>query len=214
MARGWFITFEGGEGVGKSTQISRLAARLSGSGRTVLTTREPGGSPGAEAIREMLVNGAADRWSPQVEALLMNAARRDHIERTIRPALARGDIVLCDRFADSTRVYQGAAGGVSSEVLSILEELVIEECRPGLTFVLDLPAEEGLARARSRQAGEGRFEAKGLAFHQKLREAFVGLAAQEPERCAVIDAKGAVEEVAARIWTVLAKRAPELILGP
>ncbi len=162
----------------------------------------------------MLVNGAADRWSPQVEALLMNAARRDHIERTIRPALARGDIVLCDRFADSTRVYQGAAGGVSSEVLSILEELVIEECRPGLTFVLDLPAEEGLARARSRQAGEGRFEAKGLAFHQKLREAFVGLAAQEPERCAVIDAKGAVEEVAARIWTVLAKRAPELILGP
>ena len=200
MPRGVFITFEGGEGTGKSTQVARLARRLEGLGREVVTTREPGGSPGGEAIRALLVSGAVDRWSALSEALLMNAARRDHVERVIRPALARGAWVICDRFADSSRAYQGVAGGVDLGVIAALETAVVGETRPDLTLILDLPIALGLARAASRPGAEARFEAKGEAFHSQLRDAFLEIAGREPERCRVIDAGGDPDAVEARIW--------------
>jgi dTMP kinase len=206
MSRGIFITFEGGEGAGKSTQVRRLAERLRAAGREVVVTREPGGSPGAEAIRSLLVSGAADRWSSISEALLMNAARRDHVEKLIAPALARGDVVVCDRFADSTRAYQGAAGGAPADLIAMLESPVIGDCRPDLTLVLDLPVEIGLARAASRGGAEARFEAKGAAFHAAIRQAFLDIAAVEPERCVVVDASGAPELVAEAVWAAVEAR--------
>jgi len=206
VARGRFITFEGGEGTGKSTQLRRLADRLRSEGRIVVATREPGGSPGAETIRDLLVNGAADRWSPVTETLLMYAARRDHIERVIAPALARGDWVVCDRFADSTRAYQGAAGGTDPALIAALEAHVLGEVRPDLTLVLDLPVETGLARAASRPGAETRFESKGQAFHARLREAFLAIAVAEPGRCAVIDAAGDMDQVAAAVWAAVETR--------
>jgi dTMP kinase len=205
VTAGRFITLEGGEGAGKSTQLARLARRLS-PGREVVVTREPGGSPGGEAIRGLLVSGDIDRWSPLTEALLVNAARRDHVERIINPALEAGAVVLCDRFADSTRAYQGLAGGVSTEVIAALEKAVLGELRPDLTLILDLPAPEGLERAAARSVGEGRFEAKGEAFHRRLREAFLRIAADESDRCVVIDAAGAPDEVEARIWARVTSR--------
>jgi dTMP kinase len=201
VARGRFITLEGGEGAGKSTQIRRLSQRLADLGIDVVTTREPGGSPGAEAIRDLVLNGAADRWSPTTETLLMYAARRDHIERTIAPALERGAWVLCDRFADSTRAYQGGAGGADPALIAALEAAVLSEARPDLTLILDLPVEVGLERAASRGGGEARFESKGLEFHRRLRQAFLSIAEDEPDRCAIIDASGAVEAVEARLWS-------------
>ncbi len=206
MARGRFITFEGGEGGGKSTQVKRLVARLQAAGITVVATREPGGSPGAEAIREIVLKGAADRWSPITETLLMYAARRDHIERVIAPALARGDWVVCDRFADSTRAYQGGAGGVDSGLIDALEAEVLGETRPDLTLVFDLPPEVGLERAHARAGSEMRFESKGLAFHARLREAFAAIAAGEPERCAVIDATRTMDEVDGEVWRTVSER--------
>ncbi len=203
MTRGRFISLEGGEGAGKSTQVRTLLARLSAAGVEAVATREPGGSPGAEAIRDLLVNGAADRWSATAETLLVYAARRDHIERLIRPALARGAWVVCDRFADSTRAYQGQAGGAPAALIDALETLVMEDTRPDLTLILDLPVQVGLDRAAARGGGEGRFEAKGLAFHQALRDAFLAIAAAEPERCQVIDAVGDEPAVAARIWAAV-----------
>jgi dTMP kinase len=200
VSGGFFITFEGGEGAGKSTQLRRLAERLEASGREIVRTREPGGSPGAEAIRALLVTGEADRWSPTTETLLMYAARRDHIERLIRPALARGAIVLCDRFSDSTRAYQGAGGGAGRGLIAALESEVLDGLRPDLTVVLDLPAEIGLVRAASRGGGEARFESKGLAFHARLRAGFLAIAASEPQRCAVIDAARDEVTVAAAVW--------------
>ena len=164
MTRGRFITFEGGEGAGKSTQVQRLAARLKAAGREVVTTREPGGSPGAESIRDIVLRGEADRWSPVTETLLMYAARRDHVERVIRPALERGAWVVCDRFADSTRAYQGAAGGTDPALIAALETHILEDTRPDLTLVFDLPVEVGLERAYARAGAEMRFESKGLAF--------------------------------------------------
>ena len=212
MARGYFITFEGGEGAGKSTQLRRLGDRLEAAGRVVVRTREPGGSPGAEAIRALLVTGEADRWSPMTETLLMYAARRDHVERVIRPALDRGAIVLCDRFADSTRAYQGAGGGAAATLISALEAAVLGDLRPDLTLMLDLPVDIGLARAASRGGGEARFEAKGAPFHARLRAAFLAIADAEPERCAVIDATRDEAAVAAAVWewvrTRLAARRP------
>jgi dTMP kinase len=205
VTRGRFITFEGGEGAGKSTQLKRLAGRLSGLGLDVVATREPGGSPGAEAIRELVLNGAADRWSPVTETLLMYAARRDHIERVIAPALARGAWVVCDRFADSTRAYQGAAGGTDPALIATLEAQVLDDARPDLTLVFDLPPEAGLARAQAR-GGELRFESKGLAFHRRLREAFLAIARDEPRRCAVIDAAAAIETVEAAVWEAVRAR--------
>jgi len=205
VAQGRFITFEGGEGAGKSTQVRRLAARL-GAGREVVATREPGGSPGAEAIRALLVQGEADRWSPVTETLLMYAARRDHIERVIAPALERGAWVVCDRFADSTRAYQGAAGGTDPALIRTLETAILGAVRPDLTLVLDLPVAEGLSRAGGRGDAEGRFESKGAAFHERLRQAFLDIAAAEPERCVVIDATRTPDEVEALIWAAVADR--------
>jgi dTMP kinase len=205
VTRGRFITFEGGEGAGKSTQVRRLAERLRGRGEVVVT-REPGGSPGAEAIRALLVSGPVERWSPISETLLMYAARRDHIERVIAPTLARGAWVICDRFYDSSRAYQGAAGGAPASLLSALEADVVGELIPDLTLILDLPAEVGLARASKRGKREGRFEAKGLAFHEKLRAAFLNIAAAEPERCVVIDADAGMDVVTDRIGAALDRR--------
>ena len=206
MTRGRFITFEGGEGAGKSTQAQRLAARLKADGREVVTTREPGGSSGAESIRDLVLKGAADRWSPVTETLLMYAARRDHVERVIRPALERGAWVICDRFADSTRAYQGAAGGVDSKFISALEAYILETTRPDLTLVFDLPAELGLERAHARAGAEMRFESKGMAFHERLREGFRAIAAAEPDRCALIDATAAMDAVEAAVWAAVADR--------
>jgi dTMP kinase len=203
---GIFITFEGGEGAGKSTQIRRLAERLRAGGRDVVLTREPGGSPGAESIRELLLNGETDRWSPLTEALLMNAARRDHIERVIAPALARGTVVLCDRFADSTRAYQGAGGQVATAVIAQLEAAVVGDMRPDLTLIFDLPVAEGLRRALSRNGGEERFEAKGAAFHERLRAAYLEIARTEPERCVVIDATATLDAVEAAILAAVQPR--------
>jgi dTMP kinase len=211
---GVFITLEGGEGTGKSTQARRLGAALEAQGHKVLLTREPGGAPGAEEIRSLLVTGEADRWTPLGETLLLCAARQEHLERTIRPALAEGRWVICDRFADSTSAYQGAAHGVPHTAIQALRILVVGATEPDLTLVLDLPAEEGLARAAKRTDGAGassdgaetRFERLGLDFHKRLREAFLDIAEDAPERCAVVDARGDEETVAARIWTAVRAR--------
>lgn len=208
MAQGRFITFEGGEGAGKSTQLQRLAARLAVGGQEVVATREPGGSPGAEAIRELVLKGSADRWSPVTETLLMYAARRDHVERVIRPALARGAWVVCDRFADSTRAYQGAAGGTDPGLIAALETYILEDTRPDLTLIFDLPVAVGLERAHVRAGAEMRFESKGQAFHERLREGFLAIAKAEPERCAVIDATGPLNAVEERVWAAVEARLP------
>lgn len=211
MTRGRFITFEGGEGAGKSTQVRILAERLRGAGHEVVATREPGGSDGAEAIRGLLLTGDADRWSAVSETLLMYAARRDHIERTIRPALERGAWVISDRFADSSRAYQGAGGGVARGLLAAMETFVVEDTRPDLTLILDLPVEQGLERAGLRGGAEMRFESKGVAFHQRLRDAFLEIAAAEPGRCAVVAADQTPDQVSAAIWSAVAQRLP---VGP
>jgi dTMP kinase len=206
VSRGWFITFEGGEGGGKSTQARTLAARLRSLGREVVTTREPGGSPGAEDIRNLLVNGEPERWSPITETLLMYAARRDHLERVIRPGLERGAVVLCDRFADSTRAYQGAAGGAPAGLIADLERDVLQGTTPDLTLILDLSEEEGLKRAHGRGGAEARFEGKGAEFHRRLRQAFLDIAKAEPDRCVVIDAAHPQDAVAEDIWSAVSGR--------
>ncbi len=206
MAQGRFISFEGGEGAGKSTQLKRLVARIEADGREAVATREPGGSPGAESIRDLVLKGSADRWSPVTETLLMYAARRDHLERVIRPALGRGAWVVCDRFADSTRAYQGAAGGTNPALIAALEVHILEDARPDLTLIFDLPVAIGLARAQARAGAEMRFESKGLGFHERLRESFLAIAKMEPERCVVIDATGSPDEVEARVWAMVTDR--------
>lgn len=215
-SRGVFITFEGGEGAGKSTQIARLAATLRArSGRGVCVTREPGGSPRAEALRTALLAGVAKPYGPFAEALLFSAARLDHLDRLIRPALQRGEIVLCDRFIDSTRAYQGAAGGLEPGTVAALERVVVGPTRPDLTLILDLAPEAGLARAAGRGArtgqGADRFEAESLGFHVRLREAFLAIARAEPQRCAVIDAGQDPEAVEAAIRAAVATRLPDLL---
>jgi dTMP kinase len=206
VTSGFFITFEGGEGAGKSTQARRLAERLRGEGRAVTLTREPGGSSGAEAIRDLLVRGDADRWSPITETLLMYAARRDHVERTIAPALARCEVVVCDRFLDSTRAYQGAGGGAPRALIAALEDAVVGEAKPDLTLVFDLSVDVGLARAAARGEGEARFESKGRDFHERLRAAYLAIAEAEPGRCVLIDADGDLDAVEARIWAAVEAR--------
>jgi dTMP kinase len=184
-----FVTFEGGEGSGKSTQARRLAEHLQMLGHRVCLTREPGGTASGEKIRDLVVSGATDAWSPIAEALLMNAARDAHLQEVIRPALEDGKTVLCDRFLDSTRVYQGTAGGCPRDLIDTLEQHVVGKTRPDLTLVFDLDPLIGLARATERSQGHGvRFENKGLAFHQKLRIGFLDIAKAEPKRCFVIDA--------------------------
>ena len=206
MAQGRFITLEGGEGAGKSTQARRLGERLTALGKQVAVTREPGGSPGAETIRALLVTGQADRWSPVTETLLMYAARRDHIERTIAPALAAGAWVVSDRFADSTRAYQGAGGGAPASLIQTLERHVLGETRPDLTLILDLPADVGMARTLARNHAETRFEAKGEAFHLRLREGFLAIARVEADRCVVIDASQDADAVETAIWAAVEAR--------
>ncbi len=205
--RGRFVTFEGGEGAGKSSQIAHLAERLRGRGIDVVTTREPGGSRGAECVRHVLLSGAAEVFGPLAEACLFAAARADHVDRTIRPALARGAWVLSDRFYDSSRVYQGD-GGVGPEMLRLLEEVAVEEVRPDLTLLLDVPADIGLARAGARRGvGDAdRFEKEDVDVHERRRRAFLDLAAREPWRFAVIDATATPPEVAAAIWRAVANR--------
>ncbi len=205
MPRGRFITLEGGEGTGKSTQARRLAERLRALGREVLSTREPGGSEGAETLRGLLLQGGDDRWSALSETLLMYAARRDHLEKTIRPALARGAWVICDRFLDSTRAYQGAGGGAPDGLIAALERYVVGDDLPDLTLVLDLPVEIGLERAGARTALD-RIEARDDGFHQRLRAAYLQIAIAEPQRCFVIDAAPAPDEVAAGVWSAIQAR--------
>jgi dTMP kinase len=203
--RGRFITLEGGEGVGKSTQLARLAVRLRAAGKEVLTTREPGGTAGAEAIRELLMDGRVDRWGGSTELLLMTAARDDHAHRVIRPALQAGSWVICDRFADSTRVYQGIASGLGVELVDRLHELLLADLVPDLTLLLDLDPEIGLAR-RARAGAETRFERKGAEFHAHVRRGFLDLARREPGRFAVLDAGADVEAVAEAAWRAVTTR--------
>ncbi|WP_245296876.1 MULTISPECIES: dTMP kinase [Rhodomicrobium] len=210
MAAGKFITFEGGEGAGKSTQAALLRDELAASGIKAILTREPGGSPRAEAIRSVLLSGKAKDFGPMGETLLFYVARDSHLELTIRPALARGEWVICDRFHDSTRAYQGAAGGVSMAAINALERIVVGPTMPDLTLILDLPPEEGLKRAAARAKGEGqgadRFEAMSLIFHQNLRQEFLEIAEAEPARCEVIDAARTVQQVADDIWSAVSQR--------
>lgn len=200
MTRGKFITFEGGEGTGKSTQAARLVAALEARGIDVVHTREPGGSSGAEEIRHIALNGEAGRWSPLTETMLMFAARSDHLEKTIRPALAAGRWIVCDRFADSSRAYQGAGGGTPADFIEALDAAIVGDDQPDLTLVFDLPVEVGLERALARGAAETRFESKGLEFHQRLRDGFLSISAQYPERCRLIDATGEPDAVTERVW--------------
>ena len=196
---GRFITFEGGEGSGKSTQARLLAEHLRGQGRAVVLTREPGGTPGAEAIRALVVTGDVDRWTPWTEACLVNAARADHVERLIRPALARGDWVVCDRYVDSTRAYQGAGKGIVDADLLALHRAATGDLWPGLTIMLSLPPEAGLARAAKRAEGEARFEGHDAAFHARVSARFDEIAAAEPQRCRPFDAIQAIDTLAATI---------------
>jgi dTMP kinase len=201
---GRFITLEGGEGVGKSTQVQRLAEALRAHGKTVVVTREPGGTPGAEAIRDLLMTGSTDRWSARVEALLFAAARADHVERVIRPALERGDWVLCDRFIDSTRAYQGGAGGVSDAEIMTLHGFGSEGLLPDRTLLMWLAAREAGARAFERDQGRGdRFGDKGAEYHADLALAFHDLALAEPDRFRIIDADGSVDAVTERLSAAL-----------
>ena len=205
MSRGRFITLEGGEGAGKSTQVRRLAAWLNERGIETVATREPGGSPGAEAIRTLLVSGETDRWDAVTETMLHFAARRDHLRVTVLPALNRGAWVISDRFADSTRAYQGIVQGAGNDVVERLYSLAVGDLRPDLTLVLDLPVATGLARAAER-GGENRYERMGAAFHERLRTAFLEIAAGEPDRCLVVDADADLDAVAARIAAAVEER--------
>ncbi|HSR77220.1 MAG TPA: dTMP kinase [Xanthobacteraceae bacterium] len=206
--RGRFITFEGGEGAGKSTQAALLAQRLKALAIPVVLTREPGGSAGAEIIRHILLNGGAKPFGPDAEAVLFAAARADHVTNTIRPALERGDWVICDRFIDSTRVYQGAVGQVDARIISALERLTVGDTVPDLTFLLDLPPRVGLERASARRGAEeaDRFEQEAPDFHATLRRAYKAIAAADPERCVTIDARRAQDAVAIEVWTVVQAR--------
>jgi dTMP kinase len=206
--RGRFITFEGGEGSGKSTQIGILADRLAAAKLRTIVTREPGGSPGAEIIRHLVLSGMGKLLGPEAETLLFAAARDDHVHTVIKPALDRGVWVLCDRFSDSTRVYQGKLGQVDPKILNALERVTIGDLKPDLTVILDVPVEVGMQRASARR-GAGtpdRFEAEDISFHQKLRDAYRQIAEEEPQRCALIDADADANTVAAKVWTALRER--------
>jgi dTMP kinase len=214
MERGRFITFEGGEGSGKSTQAWLLSERLAAHAVPVRTTREPGGSTFAEHVRALLLSAQSAPKGALAEALLFNAARADHLDETIRPALAGGTWVICDRFADSTRVYQGAAGGLDGSIIDTLETIVLAETRPDLTFVLDIDPVVGLARARERRNalasassdGEDPYEARQLAFHRQLRAGFLAVASADPQRVVVVDGALSQEAIADVIWRTAAAR--------
>ncbi|HEY8950848.1 MAG TPA: dTMP kinase [Rhizomicrobium sp.] len=201
-----FITLEGGEGTGKSTQAKKLAAMLKQRGIESIVTREPGGSPGAEQIRALLVNGEPGRWSALTETLLVFAARVDHVEKTIKPALASGTWVISDRFTDSTYAYQGVGRGTDREIIRRVQSAAIGDFKPNLTLVLDLPVAVGLERAKARAGSENRFEQFNAEFHEKLRQAFLDIAKRNGDRCAVIDATGSEDQVAELVWQTTAKR--------
>ncbi len=213
MADGKFITFEGGEGSGKSTQARLLAERLRERGLDVVLTREPGGSPFAEALRSIILDAETPPHSPLSEALLFYSARADHLDKTIRPALEEGRWVICDRFSDSTRVYQCAAGGLPVHIFEALEEMIVKPTTPDLTIVLDLPAEVGLSRAGNRReetasasAKPDAYEKRALEFHQALRDAFVAIARSEPARCTLIDGNTQEDIVGREVWRVVDQR--------
>jgi dTMP kinase len=216
MPSGFFVTFEGGEGAGKSTQIARLRQRLERAGVDVVATREPGGSPKAERLRRAILAGAGRAFGPFAEALMFSAARMDHLDALIRPALARGAVVLCDRFADSTRVYQGVLGAADPALVARLEDVVLDGTVPDLTFVLDISVEVGMRRAAQRRRGQGeaadRFEAEERPYHEGLRRAFRTLAEQEPSRCVLIDGERDADLVEAEIWRVMQRRLPDRLL--
>ncbi len=203
--RGKFITFEGGEGGGKSTQAARMAGYLRGKGLEVLETREPGGTPESEALRDLLVQGDPDRWSALSELLLITAARVEHVNRLIKPALTEGKWVICDRFADSTLAYQGIAGELGLELVKQLQKLAVGATAPDVTFLLDVRAEAGLQRAEKR-GGAARFEKKGAAFHQTLRDGFLALANENPQRIVLIDGEDTFDNVWGQIEAELGRR--------
>jgi dTMP kinase len=205
---GRFITFEGGEGSGKSTQAGILANRLARAGRKVFATREPGGSPAAEEIREALLAGQVWQFGPFAEALMFSVARADHVENAIGQALLEGKWVVCDRFLDSTRAYQGATAGVPRGVINALERLTVGGLMPDITFILDIPSEEGLARAAERRGGGApdRFESQEIMLHERVRRAFLDIAEEEPERCVVVDASQPEAMVAEDVWEVVLQR--------
>jgi len=208
LSQGLFITFEGGEGAGKSTQIRRLHARLQARSIKTQVTREPGGTPGAELIRALILDGTRPALDALTETLLFYAARANHLAEFIRPALARGDVVLCDRFSDSTRVYQGVLGAVPSAVVEQLEALVVAETKPDLTIILDIPPETGLARASQRRGSHqaDRFESETLEFHKKLRQGFLDLAERDPDRIVVVSALGDEEQIEIEVLKKLSER--------
>jgi dTMP kinase len=213
--RGRFITFEGGEGSGKSTQIKTLAARLDAAKLRAIVTREPGGSPGAEIIRHLVLSGMGKLLGAEAETLLFAAARDDHVHTVIEPALNQGTWVLCDRFSDSTRVYQGRLGKVAPAVLNAMERVTIGDLKPDVTVILDVPVEVGMARAAARR-GTGtpdRFEAEDVKFHQQLRDAYRQIAADEPQRCVLIDATAETSVVAANVWAAIRDRLFASVVG-
>jgi dTMP kinase len=197
VARGHFITFEGGEGAGKSTQIKALAGIFRDLGRTVVETREPGGTPGAEAVRHVILSGAAESFGPAMEAMLFAAARNDHVNQVIRPAIEAGSVVLCDRYMDSTRAYQGADEKLPPQLIDSLEAAAIDGMVPDLTLILDLPPHVGMARANARRGGEhpDRFEKETLALHERRRQIYLDIARKEPERCKLVDASQPAADV-------------------
>lgn len=207
-SNGIFITFEGGEGSGKTTQIEFLVKKLKDLVPTesLVVTREPGGVPAAESIRNLLVNGKSEKWLPVTEALLMSAARHEHVEQVIKPALFKNKIVISDRFTDSTIVYQGLVGGVSSHDIKAMNKIASGDISPDLTIILDIDSQLGLERALSRGVGENRFEAKGVSFHKKIRLGFIDLANSYPERCVIFDANRKAEAVANDVWSLVLKR--------
>jgi dTMP kinase len=202
---GKFISFEGGEGSGKSTQIKKLAERLAAERLRAIVTREPGGSPGAEIIRHLVLSGMGKLLGAEAETLLFAAARDDHVRTVIQPALSQGTWVLCDRFFDSTRAYQGRLGQVSPDVLNAMQRVTIGDLKPDLTIILDIPVEVGLKRASARRgtAAPDRFEAEDIQFHQDLRDAYKQIAAEDPQRCVLIDANADADTVAAQIWSAV-----------
>jgi dTMP kinase len=207
--RGYFITFEGGEGSGKSSQINMLVEKFNAIGEEVVVTREPGGSAGGEAVRHVLLSGAAESFGSEMEAILFFAARSDNVETIIKPALEKGKHVLCDRFFDSTRVYQGASGNANEELLNSLERVICEDVWPDLTIIIDLDPREGLARAAKRRgenAVPDRFEKETLALQDKRRNSYLALAKKEPDRCVIVDGFGTSEEVSNRIKNVIQER--------
>ena len=211
---GVFITFEGGEGSGKSTQSKLLAEALQQKGKTVCLTREPGGTQGAEIMRELLLSGALKSFGPEVETMMLYAARQDHMELVIKPALSKGAWVLCDRFSDSTRAYQGAADGVAPDFIDSLDQVVVGQHQPDVTFLLDIPAEDGLKRAQARRPDAektDRFEAADITFHEKLRQGFLTLAKSNPKRFVVLDARKKADDLAKDILSVLKNRFPEQV---